>query len=56
MLLEEFLKPMGVTQRDLANTTKVPYQRINEIIFAPDFQTFTMSGALLPAFGYYAVC
>lgn len=32
MLLEEFLKPMGVTQRDLANAINVPYQRINEII------------------------
>ncbi|VBB46545.1 HigA family addiction module antitoxin [Desulfatiglans anilini] len=32
MLLEEFLKPMGITQRDLANAIKVPYQRINEII------------------------
>ncbi len=32
MLLEEFLKPMGLTQRDLANSIHVPYQRINEII------------------------
>ena len=32
MLLEEFLKPMGMTQRDLANSINVPYQRINEII------------------------
>jgi len=32
MLLEEFLKPMGITQRDLANAINVPYQRINEII------------------------
>jgi len=32
MLLEEFLKPMGITQRDLANTINVPYQRVNEII------------------------
>ena len=32
MLLEEFLKPMGVTQRDLANAINVPYQRVNEII------------------------
>ncbi len=32
MLLEEFLKPMGITQRDLANTINVPYQRINEIV------------------------
>ena len=32
MLLEEFLKPMGITQRDLANSINVPYQRVNEII------------------------
>src|SRR5512139_842736 len=32
MLLEEFLKPMGITQRQLADAIHVPYQRINEII------------------------
>ncbi|MBF2050095.1 MAG: HigA family addiction module antitoxin [Leptolyngbya sp. IPPAS B-1204] len=32
MLLEEFLKPMGITQRQLAEAIHVPYQRINEII------------------------
>ena len=32
MLLEEFLNPMGFTQRDLADAIHVPYQRINEII------------------------
>jgi len=32
MLLEEFLKPMGLTQRELANAIHVSYQRINEII------------------------
>jgi len=32
MLLEEFLKPMGLTQRDLASGIHVPYQRINEIV------------------------
>jgi addiction module HigA family antidote len=32
MLLEEFLLPMGVTQRQLANAIHVPYQRINEIV------------------------
>jgi addiction module HigA family antidote len=34
MLLEDFLKPMGITQRDLANAINVPYQRVNEIINA----------------------
>jgi addiction module HigA family antidote len=32
MLLEEFLKPMEISQRDLANGIRVPYQRINELI------------------------
>jgi len=32
MLLEEFLKPMSITQRELANAINVPYQRVNEII------------------------
>jgi len=32
MLLEEFLIPMGITQRELAEGIHVPYQRINEII------------------------
>ncbi|OGR11203.1 MAG: addiction module antidote protein, HigA family [Desulfobacula sp. GWF2_41_7] len=32
MLSEEFLKPMGLTQRQLADSIHVPYQRINEII------------------------
>jgi addiction module HigA family antidote len=32
MLLEEFLKPMGLTQRQLADGIHVPYQRINELI------------------------
>jgi addiction module HigA family antidote len=32
MLLEEFLKPMGLTQRDLADGIRVPYQRVNELV------------------------
>jgi addiction module HigA family antidote len=32
MLLEEFLIPMGLTQRELAEAIHVPYQRINEIV------------------------
>jgi addiction module HigA family antidote len=32
MLLEEFLTPMGLTQRELADAIHVPYQRINEIV------------------------
>lgn len=32
MLLEEFLLPMALTQRDLADGIRVPYQRINELV------------------------
>lgn len=32
MLLEEFLKPMGLSQQDLARRICVPYQRVNELI------------------------
>ena len=32
MLIEEFLGPMQITQRELSNAIHVPYQRINEII------------------------
>ena len=32
MLLEEFLKPMGMTQQELARQIRVPFQRINELV------------------------
>ncbi len=32
MLAEEFLRPMGITQRQLADAIHVPYQRVNELI------------------------
>ena len=32
MLLEEFLAPMGLTQRYLATAIHVPYQRVSEIV------------------------
>jgi addiction module HigA family antidote len=31
MLVEEFLIPMGITQRELADSIGVPYQRVNEL-------------------------
>ena len=30
MLREEFLKPLGLSQRDLAARIDMPYQRVNE--------------------------
>jgi addiction module HigA family antidote len=32
MLREEFLEPMGLTQRQLADAIGVSYQRVNELI------------------------
>ncbi len=32
MLLEEFLIPMNLTQRTLADAIHVPYQRVNDIV------------------------
>ena len=32
MLLEEFLRPMSLSQKDLAEAIHVPYQRVNELV------------------------
>lgn len=32
MLREEFLVPLNISQRDLADAIHVPYQRINELV------------------------
>lgn len=32
MLLEEFLNPLDLTRRQLADAIGVPYQRVNEIV------------------------
>ena len=32
MLLEEFLVPLELTQRELASAILVPYQRVNELV------------------------
>ncbi|MEH2167478.1 MAG: HigA family addiction module antitoxin [Nostoc sp.] len=32
ILLKDFLEPMGITQRELADALHVPYQRINELV------------------------
>ena len=32
MLLEEFLAPMKLTQRELADAIHVPYQRVNDLV------------------------
>ena len=32
MRLEEFMKPLGLSQQELARCIRVPYQRVNELI------------------------
>ena len=32
MLREEFLEPLNLTQKQLADSIQVPYQRVNEIV------------------------
>ena len=32
MLFEEFLKPMGMSQQQLARQIRVPFQRVNELV------------------------
>jgi len=32
MLAKEFLNPMGLSQRELADGIRVPYQRVNELV------------------------
>ena len=32
ILLEEFLLPLGMTQRELASAILVPFQRVNEVV------------------------
>ena len=32
MLLKEFLEPLEITQRQLADAIHVPYQRVNELV------------------------
>lgn len=54
MLLEEFLKPMGITQRELANAINVPYQRVNEIINGRRGVTPNTALRLAKAFGVSA--
>ena len=51
MLREEFLKPMNITQRDLAKAIHVPYQRVNEIVNGKRGVTPAMALRLARFFG-----
>jgi addiction module HigA family antidote len=44
MLLEEFLVPLGMTQREMANAIHVHYQRVNDMV--NDRRGVTPSSAL----------
>jgi antitoxin HigA-1 len=47
MLVQEFLKPIGLTQRDLVQGIYVPYQHVNELVNRR--RGLTPSTALRPA-------
>ena len=51
MLLEEFLKPLGMTQAELATRIRVPYVRVNEIVNGKRRITPSTALRLAKAFG-----
>ena len=51
VLLEEFLKPMGVSQNKLGRTMAVPPRRINEIVHGKRAVTADTAIRLARAFG-----
>ncbi len=51
MLREEFLDPLGITQKELADSIKVPYQRINEIVYGKGGVTPSTALRLAKFFG-----
>ena len=54
MLLEEFLRPMGLSQRELADAIQVPYQRINELVNSKRGMTPSTALRLAKFFGMSA--
>ena len=54
MLVEELLRPMGLTQRDLAQAIHVPYQRINALVKGRRGITPSMALRLAKYFGMSA--
>ena len=51
ILLEEFLKPMGISQNRLAHAMKVPPRRINEIVLGKRSVTADTALRLAHVFG-----
>ena len=59
MLREEFLRPMGITRRELAQAIHVPYQRVNELVNGRRGVTpnaWPSSLACRPTFGRICSC
>jgi antitoxin HigA-1 len=54
MLFEEFLRPMALSQRDLAAGIHVPYQRINELVHKKRGMTPSTALRLAKFFGMSA--
>lgn len=51
VLLEEFLKPMGISQNALARAMKVPPRRVNEIVLGKRSVTADTAARLAAALG-----
>ena len=51
VLLEEFLKPMGISQNALARAMKVPPRRVNEIVLGKRGVTADTAARLAAALG-----
>lgn len=51
MLLEEFLRPLGMTQVELAERIRVPYVRVNELVNGKRRVTPSTALRLAKAFG-----
>lgn len=51
MLLEELLKPLGMTQSELAERIRVPYVRVNELVNGRRRVTPSTALRLAKAFG-----
>jgi len=54
MLLKEYLIPMGLTQRELAEAIRVPYQRVNELVNGRRGMTTSTALRLAKFFGVSA--
>ena len=50
-MLEEFLKPLGMTQAELAQRIRVPYVRVNELVNGKRRVTPSTALRLAKAFG-----